>query len=125
NGDHAVERLDEVRDETLVRETESPVDHVDLFGQVPRGQVVVLGKDGEGSNHFVSRRNSLRSDSSSSYRPRQTVVTVTEPSSSTPRIAVHRCAASILTATPRAPVSSFSPPAISSARRSCTVKRRA
>src|SRR5581483_7573170 len=102
------------RDEALVRKAETPVHPFDLGGHVPRGQVVVLGEDGERLYHRVRRRNSLRSDSSSSYRPRQTVVTVTEPSSSTPRIAVHMCEASSLTATPRAPVSSFSPPAISS-----------
>ena len=126
DGDDAVERLDEVRDDArLVEADRAAVELGELVGHVPPRQVLVLGEDAERLDHRVSVRNSERSDSSSSYRPRQTVVTVTEPSSSTPRIAVHRCAASSLTATPRAPASCRSPSAISSASRSCTVKRRA
>src|SRR5262249_47478026 len=125
NRDDAVERLDEVRDDALVREANSAVEPLDLGRDVPARQVVILREDGERLDHLVRMRNSLRSDSSSSYSPRQTVVPVREPPSSAPRIAVQRCAASPLPATPRAPVSSCSPPAISSASRSCTVKRRA
>ena len=57
--------------------------------------------------------------------PRQNVVTVREPSSSTPRICVQRCAASRCTATPRGSTRSTSVSAICSPIRSCTVNRRA
>ena len=94
--------------------------------RAPAGQVVRReARAVSAAAHELRRETRRAARRRSSYTPRQKVVTVRDPSSATPRICVHRCAASRRTATPRGWTSSTSVSAICSPRRSCTVKRRA
>src|SRR5690349_10413153 len=81
--DDAVDRLDEVRIDARRVEAERPVvERLELRRQRAPRQIVPLPQELE--RQRVSARNSLRRFASSSYKPRQNVVTVREPSSSTP-----------------------------------------
>src|SRR6185312_1339747 len=90
------------------------------YERTSSGQAVAQSDDPFG----IRRRNSSRVFGSSRNDPSTAEVTVVEFCFCTPRIIMHRCAASITTPTPRGLSTSVMACAMSTVRRSCTCSRR-